>query len=104
VNACNPSSFYQVQACDDVCGALGLTSKGCVATTCQCDKRLDVACDHGARGYCACKSCTGSDQLNAYVNCYLDDPAGTKTLVRCFSQYVDAQGNVDCNGATSCGG
>ncbi|HEY2404998.1 MAG TPA: hypothetical protein VGI10_03300 [Polyangiaceae bacterium] len=103
VNGCQDTGKYALRACTDVCGEVGLTSKGCAQDNCQCDKRTDDACDIGAKGYCACSPCQGSDELNAYINCYLDDPPGTKSLVQCYMQYVDAQGNVDCTGAKVCG-
>src|SRR5450432_1104913 len=93
---CDASGAWVEQTCDALCGGVGFTNKGCTDNKCQCATRMDDQCAAGADAYCACNTCTGSANVNAYVNCFVDDPAGTRAELRCVGQYLDAQGHADC--------
>ena len=101
---CDATGAWVTQSCDALCGGVGFTNKGCTDNKCQCAMRMDDQCAAGADAYCACNSCAGSASVNAYVNCFLDDPAGTRAELECVGQYLDAQGHADCSAAKLCPG
>jgi hypothetical protein len=88
LRACGESGVYELMSCADVTASIGFDGTACSADKCDPGGPRDAECMAGTANYCACVEggCNDDQALNVYLACYLDDPAGTSALVRCFGE------------------
>jgi len=98
VNTC-VAGRYAVVGCKKLLGDLGFAGNACANTKCTVGSPTDANCVAGVTAVCTCSSsaCTTDEQLEYYLACHLDDPAGTNDAFMC----AKAAGN-DCEAVSAC--
>jgi hypothetical protein len=82
VNTCIDGT-YAVVGCKKYLGDLGFAGNACTGTKCVVGSPNDADCIAGVTAVCTCTTCSDADQLDYYLACHLDDPAGTKDAFMC---------------------
>jgi hypothetical protein len=102
LRACGENGVYELVSCADVTASLGFDGTACSADKCDPGAPRDAECMAGIANYCACVEggCTEDQALNVYVACYLDDPAGSGALIRCFGALSPIETADQCAAAS----
>jgi hypothetical protein len=87
---------YTVASCKAYLGAVGFAGSTCTGDACDVGDVLDTTCAAGASAACQCSTCTGDDQLGYYIQCFTDDPAGSKDVFTCMSQAATCDDVAAC--------
>ncbi len=95
INAC-VNGKYTVVTCKNYLGELGFDGNACAANKCTVGDPNDADCIAGVTAVCTCNPCSTNDQLDYYLACHLDDPAGTNDAFMC------AVAAADCNAVNAC--
>ena len=83
------SGEYVVAPCSDYLEAAGFTGSECQGQQCVITGYLDETCQAGVLNLCRCEACTSTEEINAYINCYYDDPVGDQAAIYCMAKAVD---------------